>query len=253
MGLTRSRFRQPFLASQLSFPDSLQRFYSTAPALPARQSRAWGARAGNFQSSLLPTSASGKLVCQTCRQSRRQDFSRRTHPRFVHTTPWRSEPRQSDSLSSPGHVADPLVDPSGRWNSQQGPAVEQQTPPLPFGPPGSEGQTFKIYAPPIFRAILFFLGVGGVSYGIAAYASVEEGRSLTRQRDSGGIFGDFKSFVIGSDGNDQRLRAVRKQEEAGRMGERLKRVLKTCESLHLPPSVTQFIGRSYVMVAERSV
>lgn len=250
LSLARSRTRQASLAGRISLPDTSQRFFATASAHLASQYRGYErltARPSALKGSLLDSN-SDKLICTRCR---RQDLLQRTGARFMQTTPWRREPRHSDPPPPHGHVSDPLVDPSGRWNSQQTLSREEQPTPPAFQAPGSDVQTYEIYVPPILRAILFFLGVGGASFGIAAYASIEESRSLTRQKEAGGIFGDFKSFVIGTDGSDQRLRAVRKQDEAARMGERLKRILQTCESLRLPPALTEFVGRSYVMVAER--
>lgn len=118
--------------------------------------------------------------------------------------------------------------------------------------------------PSISRALLFFLGFSALSFTGAAYYSLRETEHIASQlRGSRDVFANISSFfasdsssspssnVWGPGITDKRLSVAHAHETATKLGLCMQWLLGWCERLHLPTSLAELIGRSYIIVAEK--
>ncbi|KDN47550.1 hypothetical protein K437DRAFT_267840 [Tilletiaria anomala UBC 951] len=204
--------------------------------------------------------------------ARRRGFATRSLPC---SQPRRAEP----SAHSPPphlHAADPQLHPSGRWNSQQPiadirPASFDAAPAVFAASPLQPAETFhsaeqearyllSLRAPSVLRAFAFCALLAAAAFGLAAYFTLADADALARRiREESGPFGDFASFAARALGaatrsehgvSEGQLRAAKKQVAAERYGRTLTSLVGWCDQLHLPDGVKEFVGRSYVILAE---
>lgn len=115
--------------------------------------------------------------------------------------------------------------------------------------------------PSVFRAILFLLGFSSLAFtGAACYSLLDTQHIASELNSSRDVFANISSFftdtsaqsdIWGSGITERRLMAAKKQETATRLGLRMQWLMGWCDQLHLPSSLTEVIGRSYLMAAER--
>ncbi|SJX65329.1 related to PCP1-mitochondrial serine protease [Sporisorium reilianum f. sp. reilianum] len=127
-------------------------------------------------------------------------------------------------------------------------------------PPPSDTQQ-----PSISRALLFFAGFSAISFTGAAYYSLKDTQHVASQlQTSRDVFANISSFfsssvssgraeaeIWGPGVSEHRLRIAKNHEVATRLGLRLEWLMGWCRQLHLPEGVTEFVGRSYLIVAEK--
>ncbi|SAM85004.1 related to PCP1-mitochondrial serine protease [Ustilago bromivora] len=127
-------------------------------------------------------------------------------------------------------------------------------------PPPSNAQP-----PSISRAILFLIGFSTLTFASAAYYSLRETEHIASQLGSSrDVFSNISSYLTSSSssstsssGNvwgpgitDQKLSSAHAHDTATKLGLRMQSLLGWCEQLHFPAALTEFIGRTYIIVAE---
>lgn len=124
-------------------------------------------------------------------------------------------------------------------------------------PPPSEAQQ-----PSISRALLFLFGLSALSFTGAAYYSLKDTEHIASElRSSRDVFSNISSFfnspdtgsseVWGAGITEKRLLVAKKHETAERLGLRMQWLMGWCEQLRLPAPVTEFVGRNYIICAEK--
>lgn len=124
----------------------------------------------------------------------------------------------------------------------------------PLPPPPED-----VSAPSIPRALLFLYGFSSLALGGAALYSLRDTQHVADElRGARDVFGSISSYLTGDEGmsiwgrgvTEKRLQMVKKHETAERLGVRMQWLMGWCEQLHLPSSVTETIGRAYIICAE---
>ncbi|SPO32791.1 related to PCP1 - mitochondrial serine protease [Ustilago trichophora] len=122
--------------------------------------------------------------------------------------------------------------------------------------------------PSITRALLFLFGFSALTFTGAAYYSLRETEHIASEiRGSRDVFAHLSSFFSSSSSSnssnssggeiwgpgvtEKALMAAKQQETAQRLGLRMQYLVGWCQQLHLPQGVTEFVGRSYIILAER--
>ncbi|KAJ9475256.1 putative Rhomboid protein 1, mitochondrial (putative) [Pseudozyma hubeiensis] len=126
----------------------------------------------------------------------------------------------------------------------------------PHHPPSSSAQQ-----PSIPRALLFLLALSTLTFTSAAYYSLlDTQRIASRLSTSRDVFSNISSYFIANDGtsrsiwgpgvDERRLAVAKNQDTAERLGLRMEWIMRHCEQV-LPEPVCEFVGRTYLIVAEK--
>lgn len=135
------------------------------------------------------------------------------------------------------------------------PSIDDNVPPLlDWRVPEADSR-----APLVLRAILFFGATSAAIFAWAAWSSVSDTSRIAEEiRPGNGIFGDFSSFLSGTDTDSaaggvsqQKLQVAKRQELAAKMGWQLTWLLGWCDQLYLPKETKDFVGWSYTWLAQR--
>ncbi|KAJ1596811.1 hypothetical protein NDA14_007929 [Ustilago hordei] len=124
--------------------------------------------------------------------------------------------------------------------------------------------------PSISRALLFLIGFSTLTFTSAAYYSLRQTEGIACQLGSSrDVFSNISSYLTSSSsssssssstsssGNvwgpgitDEKLSNAHAHDTATKLGVRMQSLLGWCEQLHFPAALTEFIGRTYIIVAE---
>lgn len=122
--------------------------------------------------------------------------------------------------------------------------------------------------PSVTRAVLFLFGFSALTFTGAAYYSLRETEHIASEvRGSRDVFAHLSSFFSSSSSSnsssgsgsevwgpgvtEKALMAAKQHETAQRLGLRMEYLVGWCQQLHLPQGVTEFVGRSYIILAEK--
>ncbi|KAJ1035666.1 hypothetical protein NDA18_000443 [Ustilago nuda] len=120
--------------------------------------------------------------------------------------------------------------------------------------------------PSISRALLFLVGFSTLTFTSAAYYSLRQTEGIASQLGSSrDVFSNISSYLTFSSsssssstsGNiwgpgitDEKLSNAHAHETATKLGVWMQSLLGWCEQLHFPAALTEFMGRTFIIVAE---
>lgn len=114
------------------------------------------------------------------------------------------------------------------------------------------------------RAFMFLLGFSTLSFAGAAYYSlIDTSHIASESRGSRDVFANISTFLSGTGRGlasqsvwgpgitEKQLMAAKAHETATKLGVRMEWLVGWCQQLHLPPAVTEFVGGSYIICADK--